>query len=484
VSGFVETIPAVLHWIALACLAIFGIHRYVILVLYLRTRRHAPRALPVHAWPRVTVQLPLYNERHVAERLIDAVCALDYPRDRFEVQVLDDSTDDTREIVTRAVERHARAGVRITNLRRGTRRGFKAGALDHGLRATCAELVAIFDADFIPGRDFLRRTVAYFAAPSVGAVQARWGYTNRRYSLLTRVQALMLDGHFLLEHTARSRSGRFFNFNGTAGVWRAEAIRSAGGWQHDTLTEDLDLSYRAQLAGWRFVYVVDAVCPSELPDEMGAFQSQQFRWAKGSVQTGRKLLARVWRARLPLRVKIEASFHLMNNVAYLLMALPVFLALPLVLTSNPALRIEQISLYCIFFLLASVSVGVYYAVTAHLAGMGAWRGIALLPFLMAIGVGMTVNNGAAVIDALRGRVSPFVRTPKYSLGEARATGERRWYRPERSARTLLEALLAMYLLGTLGVTWHLQLLQLVPVLLLFVCGFAWVAGASLRESRP
>ncbi len=483
-SGFLETIPAVLHWLALACLAVFGIHRYVILALYVRTRHGTPRAGAPAEWPRVTVQLPLYNERHVAERLIDAVCAMDYPRDRFDVQVLDDSTDDTRDIVARAVAWHARTGVRIAHVVRDARTGFKAGALDHGLARTDAEFVAIFDADFVPSRGFLRETIPHFAQSDVGAVQARWGYTNRRTSLLTRVQALLLDGHFLLEHTARSRSGRFFNFNGTAGVWRTAAIRAAGGWQHDTLTEDLDLSYRAQIAGWRLAYVVDAVCPSELPDEMAAFQSQQFRWAKGSVQTGRKLLGRIWASDVPFGVKLEATFHLTNNVAYVLMAIPVFLALPLTLTSHAAVRLEQLSLYAVFFVLASVSVAMYYAVTAHLAGLGAWHGVRLLPALMALGVGMTVNNGAAVVDALRGRVSPFVRTPKYSLSDDRRAPPRtRWYRPQRSAHTLIEAALAVYLLCTIGVAVHLRVVQIVPVLALFACGFLWVAGASLRERR-
>jgi hypothetical protein len=278
----------VLYYLTLGVLALYGIHRSWLVVTYLRHRRDRP-ALPAPPaeWPVVTVQLPLYNEMYVATRLLDAVCRLSYPRDRLEIQVLDDSTDETSELVAAEVARWRERGVDVRHVRRGDRAGFKAGALDAGLACARGELLAVFDADFVPGPDFLEKTVPYFTDPAdpqggsrLGMVQARWEHINRGYSLLTRIQAILLDGHFVIEHTARNRSGRFFNFNGTAGIWRRQAIEDAGGWQHDTLTEDLDLSYRAQLAGWRFVYLPEVTVPSELPVDVRGFKSQQHRWAK------------------------------------------------------------------------------------------------------------------------------------------------------------------------------------------------------------
>src|SRR5262245_20682974 len=280
----------------------------------MRYRDREPQALPAPAeWPIVTVQLPLYNEVYVADRLIEAVCRFEYPRDRLEIQVLDDSTDETRGIAELAVRRFAAQGVDVTYFHRTDRVGFKAGALEAGLEVARGEFIAIFDADFIPTSDFLVRLMPHFADPGVGMVQARWGHINQDYSLLTKIQSILLDGHFVLEHGGRHRSGRFFNFNGTAGVWRRKAIDEAGGWQHDTLTEDLDLSYRAQLRGWRFVFVSSLIAPAEVPVEMNAFKSQQHRWAKGSIQTCRKLLPDLLRAKIPLGVKAEAFFHLTAN---------------------------------------------------------------------------------------------------------------------------------------------------------------------------
>src|SRR5579862_646463 len=304
-----ETLILVLYFFVLSILAIYGWHRYFLVYLYMKNRDKAP-SLTVPAaldpLPQVTIQLPIYNEMYVADRLIDRVCELDYPRELMEIQVLDDSTDETREIAELAVRRHAARGFDIQYLHRVDRTGYKAGALEAGLRAAKADYIAIFDADFIPPRDFLRRTLPYFADAGIGMVQARWGHINQDYSLLTKIQAILLDGHFVLEHGGRNRAGRFFNFNGTAGVWRREAIGDAGGWQHDTLTEDLDLSYRAQLLGWRFVFLPDVVSPAEVPVEMNSFKSQQHRWAKGSIQTCRKLLPYILLADVPLKVKVEA----------------------------------------------------------------------------------------------------------------------------------------------------------------------------------
>ena len=325
-----ETLILVLYFFVLSILAIYGWHRYYLVYLYMKHKGNVPPALPPpQVLPRVTVQLPIFNEMYVADRLIDAVCEIDYPRELLEIQVLDDSTDETTEIAELAVRRHAARGFDIKYLHRVDRTGYKAGALEAGLQQASGEFIAIFDADFVPPKDFLLRTLGYFERdPKVGMVQARWGHLNRDYSLLTRIQSILLDAHFVLEHGGRNRAGCFFNFNGTAGVWRRETIGDAGGWQHDTLTEDLDLSYRAQLKGWRFIFMPDLVSPAEVPVEMNSFKSQQHRWAKGSIQTCIKLMPRILRSSQPLAVKAEAFFHLSANFNYLLMSLLSLLMFP------------------------------------------------------------------------------------------------------------------------------------------------------------
>ena len=309
----------------LALLSIYGLHRYYIIFLYYkhykRKQRPVPPPMLVDDYPSVTVQLPIFNEYYVAERIIEAVAKIRYPRDRFVIQVLDDSTDETQDIASAAADRVRQQGIEVQYLHRTNREGFKAGALKAGVAATDSELVAVFDADFIPPEDFLERVVPHFQDEKVGMVQSRWGYLNRDYSLLTRVQSILLDGHFMLEHTARHFSGRFFNFNGTGGVFRRQAVLDAGGWDGDTLTEDLDLSYRAQMAGWQFIYLPDLVCNSELPVDIYGWKTQQHRWTKGSIQVGKKLLPDLLRAKLPLRVKAEATFHLTANLCYLLVVL-------------------------------------------------------------------------------------------------------------------------------------------------------------------
>src|SRR5713226_522878 len=316
-----DTIILVSYFFVLSILAVYGWHRYYLVYLYMRHKDSQPvEPAALNPLPPVTVQLPIYNEMYVADRLIHAVCQLDYPLELLEIQVLDDSTDETREIAELAVRRNAAHGVDIKYFHRDDRTGYKAGALEAGLKVARGTFVAIFDADFLPAHDFLHRLLPYFGNDRVGMVQARWGHINQDYSLLTKIQSILLDGHFVLEHGARNRAGVFFNFNGTAGIWRRTAIDDAGGWQHDTLTEDLDLSYRAQLRGWKFVFVSDVIAPAEVPVEMNAFKSQQHRWAKGSIQTCRKLLPKILQADLPFAVKAEAFFHLTANFNYLLMS--------------------------------------------------------------------------------------------------------------------------------------------------------------------
>ena len=428
-QGSPEDVWAVGLYIALmAMLGLFGSHRLFLVWLYLR-RKPAPTAPPApRDLPRVTVQLPVYNERFVVLGLIEAVCRLDYPRDRLQIQVLDDSTDETTAIARTAVERMAARGVPIEFHHRDNREGFKAGALAAGMRTATGDLLALFDADFTPHSDFLRRTVGHFSDERIGMVQARWTYRNREHSLLTRVQAMLLDGHFVIEHGARFGNGLFFNFNGTAGVLRRRMIDDAGGWQHDTLTEDTDLSYRAQLKGWEFIYRADIEAPSELPLDLSAFHAQQARWAKGLTQTGIKLLPRILRAPIPLRRKFEAFFHLAANCTY-----PAMAVMTLVM---PAALTVRFQMFDPWFLLLDIplflgtfgSLALFYLL-AHreLFGRGWVAQIRLIPLLMAAGIGLTLNNTRAVIEALAGIRTPFQRTAKYTADRRQARLARRFY---------------------------------------------------------
>src|SRR5437763_10369075 len=412
----VETVTLALYFFVLIILAVYGWHRYYLVWLYIRHRSNQPKAgPPLHPMPVVTIQLPLYNEMYVADRLIASVCAIDYPRELLEIQVLDDSIDETRSVADLAVRRFAAEGVDIKYFHRTNRRGYKAGALEEGMRVARGEIIAIFDADFLPSRDFLARLMPPFPNPAVGMVQARWGHINQDYSLLTTIQSILLDGHFVLEHGGRNRSGRFFNFNGTAGIWRRTAIEDAGGWQHDTLTEDLDLSYRAQLRGWRFVFVSDLIAPAEVPVEMNAFKSQQHRWAKGSIQTCRKLLPTILRADLPLGVKVEAFFHLTAYFNYPLMCvMSVLMPVSMVIRFKHGWY-EVLLLDLPFFWTATMSVCNFYLVCQREI-YSDWRArIKYLPFLMSIGIGLCVNNTRAVFEAVLGKHTDFMRTPKYPI---------------------------------------------------------------------
>ncbi|HEX2224035.1 MAG TPA: glycosyltransferase family 2 protein, partial [Thermoanaerobaculia bacterium] len=443
--SWVEPALLALYYSILTVLAFFGIHRFLLVMVYLRTRERQPVRPPDPAvWPVVTVQLPLYNEMYVAERLIEAVCRLDYPRERLEIQVLDDSTDETREIVARCVEVYRQQGIDIRHLHRTNRSGFKAGALEAGLAQARGEFLAVFDADFLPEPDFLKKSVPHFAEPRLGLVQGCWTHINRGYSLLTRIEAILLDGHFMIEHSARNRSGCFFNFNGTAGIWRRRAIEESGGWQHDTLTEDLDLSYRAQLAGWQFLYLRDLAVPSELPVDINGFKSQQYRWAKGSIQTSRKLLWRVMRAPLPWRIKLEALVHLTNNFSYALMVILSLLIFPAMIlrrgTSTAMLLLVDLP----FFLGATVSVLTFYTVSQMAAKSGWRRQILYLPALLGMGIGLSVNNARAVISGMLHQGGTFERTPKYSIVRAGQDWQGKRYRVGPNLSVLAEVILALY----------------------------------------
>ncbi len=409
---------------SLVMVSMYGLHRYVIVFLYYRHRKNIPRpAGELKELPHVTVQLPMYNERYVARRIIENTCRIDYPRDRFQIQVLDDSTDETCGIARLAVERARAEGFDIEYIHRDDRMGYKAGALENGLKTATGEFITIFDADFVPEPSILRRSMPYFTDPKVCAVQTRWDHLNRNDSILTRSQAIFLDGHFAIEHVARNRSERFMSFNGTAGTWRREAIRDAGGWQHDTLTEDLDLSYRAQLKGWKFIFLPGLTAPAELPPEMNAFKAQQFRWTKGGAQTTLKLLPKVLLSKAPLKVKVEAFFHLTGFTMHLYMMM-------LVVMMFPAMYLRTVPMESGTFLRGAFDIGVFTlatlsAVIFYAASQwelhGDWRVmLKYMPVMMALGVGLCVSNTKAIIEALIGKKSEFVRTPKYGVASERA----------------------------------------------------------------
>jgi cellulose synthase/poly-beta-1,6-N-acetylglucosamine synthase-like glycosyltransferase len=469
----------------LLTLALYGFHRSTLVYLYYRNRRRDPEPQQRYeTLPVVTVQLPLFNEMYVASRLLDAVAQIDYPHDRLEVQVLDDSTDETQEICRAKVADLAATGLDIKYIHRSDRTGFKAGALANGMRMARGELLMVFDADFLPGADILDRVVHFFTDERVGMVQVRWEHVNRDYSRLTELQAMMLDGHFVIEHTARHRSGRFFNFNGTAGIWRRSAIDDAGGWSHDTLTEDMDLSYRAQLRGWQFIYLKDVVSPAELPVEMNAFKSQQFRWAKGSIQVAKKLLPTIWRSKVPFSVKLEAFFHLTNNFAYPLLLLLSMLLLPNLLVRTRHGWREVLLIDLPLFFGTTLSIASFYVTSQREIQRNWRRTLRRLPLMMSLGIGLCINQTRAVVEALAGATSgEFVRTPKHGVVRRFEGWTAKRYRAAKTLIPFVEVLFAAYFIFASMLAVRAGHYVSLPFLALFSMGFAYVGVLSLHQSR-
>jgi cellulose synthase/poly-beta-1,6-N-acetylglucosamine synthase-like glycosyltransferase len=478
-----------LYATVLTLLWFYGVHRYFIMWLYARHKKSPPQPLRVCSdaeLPVVTVQLAVFNEMYVVDRIIDAVCQLDYPGDKLEIQVLDDSTDETVAIARARVNHWRKLGFDIHHIHRRDRRGFKAGALAAGLRTARGEFVAMFDADFVPPADFLRRQIHFFSDPQIGFVQARWAHINENHSVLTRIQSLFLNGHFVLEHTARQRSDRFFSFSGTAGMWRRATIETSGGWQHDTLVEDADLSYRAQMTGWRGIYLVDQAVPAELPVDMNAFKTQQHRWAKGFIQVMKKALGPVWASDLPMRVKIESTFHLTNNLTYPLMVTLSVLMLPALFYRSRSLEGIWAMLFDLsLFVGATVSVLSFYVYAERQIDRRWYTKLFYMPLLMAVGIGMCLNQSKAVIEALRGHESPFVRTPKYQVkGCERGDGWKdKRYGVRKNMLPVLELFFAAYFAIVVGyAVWH-GLWLAVPFLSLFLWGFSFVGLKSVAQQR-
>ncbi|HZY72652.1 MAG TPA: cellulose synthase family protein [Edaphobacter sp.] len=491
-----DTCMLIPYFIVMVILAFYGIHRYQLVWLYYRNKKNRakwdepPARFAEGELPFVTIQLPIFNEQFVIDRLLEAVCNLDYPRDRFEIQVLDDSTDETRTVARGLVERYASGAMGvppqpIAYLHRIDRHGYKAGALDKGLDVAKGELVAIFDADFVPPPQWVMQVVHHFAEPEIGMVQTRWTHLNRNYSFLTQVEAILLDGHFVLEHGGRSRAGVFFNFNGTAGMWRRRTIGEAGGWQHDTLTEDTDLSYRAQLVGWKFKYLQDVECPAELPIEMTAFKTQQARWAKGLIQTAKKILPQVLRSDADWHTKLEAWYHLTANISYPLMIVLSVLLMPAMIIRSWQGYLQMLLIDFPLFMASTMSVSTFYLVSQKELFPHAWhKKILYVPFLLALGgIGLTITNTKAVMEALFGVKSAFARTPKYRVKQKGEKSQAKVYRKRLGIVPWIELGLGAYFVWTVWYAVSTENFFTVPFLVLFVFGYWYTALLSLLQGR-
>ena len=486
----IQNLMVIAYTASMAVLAAFGTHRYWQLILYYRVARKPVQPVgKFSALPKITVQLPLFNERFVAQRVIEAACKLNYPPELLQIQVLDDSTDESALIAESVCRRMCEAGHHVQYIHRTDRTGYKAGALANGLQSATGEYIAIFDADFVPLPDMLQQSVHFFTDPTIACVQSRWEHINRHQSLLTVCQAILLDGHFMIEHTARNRSGRFINFNGTGGIWRRSAIDDAGGWQHDTLTEDMDLSYRAQMRNWKMVFLPDLVSPAELPPEIISFKQQQHRWTKGIAQTAVKLLPAVLRSKLPLRVKLEAFFHLTSGIVYPPAVALALLVFPTFAFGGPSFLSPKSTIvwYIMMglFTLMTFSAGAFYVASQRELGRNWLKTILLVPFLMAIGAGISLANAVAVLEGIFGRRNcEFIRTPKYGVAGDEAAGQ--WkaraghFKRKINWIPLAELTFGFYLFACLAmaVVWQRDLLA-IPFLMIFMTGYFYVGGLSL-----
>jgi cellulose synthase/poly-beta-1,6-N-acetylglucosamine synthase-like glycosyltransferase len=481
-----------IYLFALAALLTYGMNCWFLMLMYRlnctkaaqkheRIKAAFYREVPPRDWPRVTIQLPIYNERYVVKRLIESVCKINYPAHLLEVQVLDDSTDDTTDIARAMVTKLKAAGTDIVCIHRNDRSGFKAGALREGLKTAKGSLVAVFDADFIPGPDFLKESVPYFRDPRIGMLQTRWGHINSDYSLLTRAQSIGIDGHFGVEQASRAWGGLFMNFNGTGGIWRKKTIQEAGGWQADTLTEDLDLSYRAQLKGWKLMFASQVVCPAEIPVTINAFKSQQHRWAKGSIQTARKNLGHLFKSDASWLVKIQAFLHLTHYMVHPMMLLVVLTSIPMLYTQwffdSLAYPVMIFTVLC----LATFGPSSLYLFSQRILYRDWKTRIKYLPFLMCLGTGIAVNNTKAVLEALFDIKSGFIRTPKYGIQQKGENWKNKRYAIPLNAVSLLELCLGLYSLSGLLMFLLFSKYLVSPFLLIYTSGFFYVFFLSVKH---
>ncbi|RAU81743.1 cellulose synthase family protein [Pontibacter arcticus] len=481
----------VIYGICLAFIFGYSLVQLHLTILYWLCKRSAQRikAYPApDVWPAVTVQLPVYNERYVVERLLDAIAAFDYPRHLLQVQILDDSTDDTTELIQTRLKTYEGSGIDFQHIRRERRSGFKAGALQYGLARATGDFIAIFDADFVPGPDFLKRTIPAFTSTKIGVVQTHWGHLNQNYSLLTRLQAFGLDAHFTVEQSGRNSAGHFINFNGTAGVWRKTCITDAGGWQADTLTEDLDLSYRAQLKNWQFVYLEQVETPSELPVAMGALKSQQFRWAKGAAETARKHLRQVWKSDKPAGTKAHAVFHLLNSGIFICVLVTALLSVPLLYIKAELPDLQFLFKIGAVLLISLLSLSFFYWTAlyqkTHDASKTTWQFIPLFLLFLSMSMGLSLHNSLAVLEGYIGKKSPFIRTPKYNIVQAADSWRKQaYFLKSINLLTILEGILAVYFLFGIVAAFELHDFGLLPFHVLLMLGFGSVFLYSVLHSR-
>ncbi len=480
-----DDVVLISYFLSLSILFIFGSHGFIMIYYHRKYKSVKHKAKDdFKADAVVTIQLPLYNEQYVVERLIQAVCEIDYPKERLEIQVLDDSTDETVDIVARAVEQKQREGFDIKHIHRENRKGFKAGALKEGLKSARGEYIAIFDADFIPQKEFLKKTLPFFSDEKVGMVQTRWEHLNGDYSLITKVQALALDGHFVIEQSVRNRAGFFINFNGTGGIWKKSCIEDAGNWHDDTLTEDLDLSYRAQLNGWRFVFLKDIISPAELPSEINALKAQQFRWTKGAIETAKKILPLVWKSAVPLRIKLQATFHLTNNLVFPFILMAAILNVPLIFIKNSGSHQLYFAVMSIF-VLAFISSFLFYLYSQKDIRTDWRKKIVLFPLFMAGSMGFAVNNSRAVMEGLLNRKSEFVRTPKFKLENQNDSWVGKKYittKKKIGLSVMVELMLAIYCLIGIGSSIYFLEIAALPFQFMFFIGFSFVSLTSIKHA--
>lgn len=473
----------VLYIISLTVILLFSIGQAFLIYFYLKSKKAQPEKLNLPKdFPVVTVQLPLFNELYVTERLINSICNLNYPKHKLEIQVLDDSTDESMALAIKLVAEKKNLGFNIKHITREKNIGFKAGALQNGLAQAKGELIAIFDADFLPEKDFIMQLIPYFNNPKIGMVQSRWGHINKDFSLLTQVQGFGLDGHFTVEQTGRNSAHLFTNFNGTAGMWRKKCIEEAGGWQHDTLTEDLDLSYRAQIKGWEFKYLEDILTPAELPVELNAFKSQQHRWTKGAIETSKKMISQVWKADLGLIKKIFASLHLLNSYAFLFIFLTSILSIPVLLIKNntniPEFYFQFLSIYIVGFLIITV----FYLIAVFLKNKNLDSFITLFPIFLSVSMALSFHNSIAVLEGVFNFKSDFIRTPKFNVQSVKDSFKGNIYIQHKlPASFYMELFLCFYfLLGVLAAFYY-QDFGLLPFHLMLFSGFCVLNFYSIKS---
>jgi len=480
-----ENIVLVIYIVALSILFGFGIHGLVLLYYYYKTKQveQSKEEMP-EEYPVVTIQLPMYNELFVVERLFNAITQIDYPKDKMEIQVLDDSTDESVDSTMQLVDDYVARGFDIKYVHRTNRDGFKAGALKAGLETIKGEFVAIFDADFVPKTDFLMKTIPHFRNTNVACVQTRWEHLNESYSFLTRAQALALDGHFVIEQQVRNKAGFFINFNGTAGVWRKSAIIDAGNWHADTLAEDLDLSYRAQLKGWKFVFLNNVTSPAELPADINSLKNQQFRWTKGYVETAKKLLPKVLKSDIPLKIKLECIVHLTSNLVFPFIILVALLNVPLIIIKNTVGGLENYYTMMSIFVLASISTFLFYMYSQKDIHMDWRKRLLLFPIFLAGSMGLAINNTKAVWEALINKKTAFVRTPKFKI--VSDTDDWKKYKSHLSRKingtVYFELFMTLYFMIGIGISAYYLEIAAIPFQLMFLLGFGSVGYMSLKHS--